>query len=679
MVGFDESQIDTFAWQRELFVHHNNEVCRMAEFNNLFSPWKIRNLELRNRIVMSPMTTDMATYDGEVTDQLINYYAKRAEGGVGLIITEDTSIGPRYSYKTLRLDDDKWIPGWRKLVASIHEHGAKIMPQLMHPTWNARAIINEGDQPVAASPIPSRLARELPRELSIPEIQRLVERMVEDTLRAQKVGCDGVFLHCAHDHHLLGTFLSPITNKRTDEYGGDILARAKLALDTVSAIRQAVGPDFPILMRISGAELEEGGRTIEDTQFIAPLLVEAGVDAFQLSVGTLGSLPFKTTPPMGTPFGPNRNYAGALKQVVDVPVICGTRITNPLVAEDILAKNQADAVGIGRALIADPEFANKANAGRREDIVPCWGCLHCLASANTDQGIGCSSNPSVGFEAEHVLIQTSEPKTVLVAGGGAGGLEAARVAKQRGHNVILMEKTDVLGGQLIPASFAPLKQETVLLIQHLVRQAYKVGVDLRLNSEVNAQVIETLKPDVIIDATGGVPIMPQSLPGINNDNVVKAWDILTGKAMVQGTNIVVIGGGQVGCEVADFIAHPVHDMSPRGNNVTLLEMVDNIALQEKSSARSTLVQRLIKKDVKIITEAKVISFQEDAVIYEQAGQQHRISGLDTIVVGMGTRPNKTLSESLQGSDIPVHVVGDANAPRQAVQAISEGAEVARAI
>jgi pyruvate/2-oxoglutarate dehydrogenase complex dihydrolipoamide dehydrogenase (E3) component len=242
-----------------------------------------------------------------------------------------------------------------------------------------------------------------------------------------------------------------------------------------------------------------------------------------------------------------------------------------------------------------------------------------------------------------------------------------------------MEKTDTLGGQLIPASFSPLKQETVLLIQHLVRQAYKADVDIRLNCEVTLEKIEEIKPDVVIDATGGLPIMPPSLSGIDNDNVVRAWDILSGKAMVQGTNIVVIGGGQVGCEVADFLAHPVHDMSPRGNQVTLLEMVDNIALQEKSSARSTLVQRLIRKNVTVLTGAKVLAFTDDAVLYEYEGEQRSVGGVETIVVGMGTRPNKALSEALKDSAIPVHVVGDANAPRQAVQAISEGAAAARAI
>ncbi len=650
----------------------------MNKFPNLFTPLKIGSLEIKNRILMSPCTTDFVTHDGELTDRFVDYYVARAAGGVGLIVLEDTTIGPRYSHNTLRIDDDKLIPAWKKFVSTVHEHGAKIMPQLMHPVYNARAMINEGQQPVAASAIPARMSRELPRELSVEEIEHLVDRMTEDAMRAKAVGCDGVFLHCAHKHHLLGSFLSPLSNKRTDEYGGDIHGRMKLALDVIRSIRAATGPDFPILIRISGDELEPGGRTLLETQYIAPLFVAAGVDAIQLTVGSLEDGAFNTTPPMGTPFGPNRIYSKAIKDVVDVPVICGTRITSPDVAEDILATGKADAVAMGRALIADPAFANKALEGRVDDIIPCWGCLHCLVQTfKSNRGIECSINPTVGIEAAAVLTKTDVPKNILVAGGGPAGLEAARIAAERGHHVTLIDRDSKLGGQLIPASIAPMKQEIVILTKHLVLQAKKAGVKIILNEEVTAETVQRLQPDVVIDATGGVPLVP-NVAGLDNPNVVKAWDVLNG-LVTTGRNAVVIGGGQTGCEVADFLAHPIQDMTPYGTNVTLLQRAPNIALQELSSFRSTLVQRMLKKGVKIIAGAEALEFSDNAVRYVAGGEEHVITGVDTIVVGTGTKPNLALSEALKARGVEVHMIGDVNGPRQVAEAVREAAELARRI
>lgn len=648
----------------------------MKELKHLFNPLLIGGMEIKNRIIMSPMGTNLCSDDGEVTQSLINYHAARAEGGVGLIITEDVTIGPKYSMNTLKLNDDRFIPGWKNLSSKVHEFGTKIAPQLIHPSFNARPSL-KGTQPVSASPVQSRATRQISRELTIDEIGEFIEQFALMAGRAQEAGCDAVMLHCAHNHHLLGSFLSALHNKRTDEYGGSILKRLKLTLEVIQSIRSKVGPDFPILIRISGAEFETGGRTVEETQYIAPLLVEAGVNAIQISAGTL-NLPWISTPPMGTPLAPNASYAEKVKRVVDVPIICGTRITNPFIAEDILATGKANAVAMARTLLIDPAFPQKAAEGLWEDIRPCIGDLHCLASVIADRQICCSFNPSVGREAETAIEQTQNPKSVVVIGGGPGGMGAAQVAALRGHCVTLLEKASKLGGQLLIASFPPMKQEIVHQVQYLARQIYKAGVTVKLNQEVSAETVKALKPDIVILATGGLPSIPASFSVAKNKNVITAWNVLQGSVSV-GPKVVVIGGGQVGCEVADFIAHPVNDLNPRGNSVTLLEMMDSVALDDKSSNRSMLIQRLLAKGVRIITSAKVTDIQDNTIKYQVDGREEVIQNIDSTVVSVGTRSNNELKEELDETQYELHIIGDALKPRKVVDAIWEGSEIARKI
>jgi 2,4-dienoyl-CoA reductase-like NADH-dependent reductase (Old Yellow Enzyme family)/thioredoxin reductase len=649
----------------------------MKKLKHLFNPISIGSIELKNRIVMSPMGTNLASPNGEVTQALIRYYAARAEGGVGLIVTEDATIGPKYGVNSLMLNDDRLIDGWIDLARAVHAFDAKIAPQLMHPGFNARSSLNNGVQPVAASPIPSRFFREIPKELTADEIEQIIEQFAFAARRAQEAGCDGVMLHCAHNYHMLGSFMSALHNKRADSYGGSLEGRLRLPLEVIRRIRSKTGPGFPILIRISGAEFEPGGRTIEESQYIAPLLVEAGVNAIQISAGTL-NFPWISTPPMGTPLAPNAPFAEAIKKAVDVPVICGTRITNPQIAENILSTEKADMIAMGRALLADPAFPNKAAKGLWDDIIPCVGDLYCLVSVLSDRKICCMTNPAVGLEAEMALQPAESSQKVLVAGGGPAGLEAARVAALRGHKVTLLEKTSKLGGQLLMASFPPMKQEMVHIIQYLITQVYKAGVQVDLHQEVTAETVKRLQPDVVIVATGGVPRIPAEFSGAASRNIFTAWDILQGSVLV-GPRVVVVGGGKMGCEVADFLAHPVNDRNPRGNQVTLLEMLDNIALNEFSSFRSMLVQRLLTKGVRIITSAKVTGILDDTVKYLIADKEETIRGINTIVLALGTQSNDTLKEELNGNACRKFVIGDAREPRSAVEAIREGAEIARKI
>ncbi|MFH1757551.1 MAG: FAD-dependent oxidoreductase [Pseudomonadota bacterium] len=647
----------------------------MKQLPYLFRPIKIKSMEVKNRLVMAPMGTNLAGQRGEPTPSLISYYAARARGGVGLIITDDTTVTSSAIYHPngLRLHEDGLVQSWKNLTQAVHAHGAKIAPQLIHPSFNAPAAFS-GVQPVAASPIPSRRFREIPRELTGDEIEKIIEQFGEAARRAQEAGCDAVQIHCAHVHHLLGSFLSPLYNKRTDAYGGSLEGRLRLPLEVIRRIRSKVGPGFPILIRISGDELQPGGRTLEESQYIAPILVQAGVDAIQISAGT-GNNFWVVVPPTGTPEAPYASLAEGVKREVDVPVIAVGRIHHPWMAENLLQSGKADMVAMGRALVADPELPNKAARGDGDEIAPCVGDSMCLVFVQMEQKISCLINPAAGREEEASLSPATTPKKVLIIGGGPAGMEAARVAALRGHRVTLMERTSKLGGQLLLASFPPMKQEYTCIIQYLALQVKKAGVQVELNREVDPEVVSSFQPQVIIMATGAVPLVPD-IPGIDKKHVVTAWDVLAGRTLV-GPKVIVVGGGKVGCETADFIAHPVDDLTLKGNRVTIVEMLENIALDEKSMARSLLIQRLKGKGVEIIVSAKVIEILPDGVKYFQAGREETLRGMDHIVLAMGAKSEKILSEKVTG--IPVFIIGDAKHPRTAVEAIAEGWEIGRKI
>ena len=592
----------------------------MKRLQLLFTPIRIGPMEVKNRLVMAPMSANLSSESGHVTPSLVEFFAARARGGVGLILTGDVTVDgkARYNRRGLGLYDDESIGPWKDLTRAIHAHGARIAPQLVHPSLNARLAFS-GVQTMAASPIASRRTRELPRELRIDEIEKITVQFGDAACRAREAGCDAVQIHCAHCHHLLASFLSPLYNKRTDAYGGDIHGRLRLVLEVVRHIRARVGSEFPILMRISGAEVEPGGRTIEETRYIAPILEEAGVEALQISAGTT-NLPWVVEPPTGSHAAVNAALSAAVKEAVRVPVISVGRIIHPWVAEDVLKTGKADMVAMGRALLADPDFPKKAAAGRWGEIAPCVGDLHCLMSLYGDRTISCLVNYTAGRESEASLIASNQPKKILVAGGGPGGLEAARVAALRGHQVTLMEKSSAPGGQFLTASFPPTKQEFTCLVQYLANQVNQAGVSVELNKEVTPEVVAEIRPDSIVVATGGLPATSAEIPGMDQDHVVCSWDVLMGRVM-PGLKVLVIRGGTTGCETADFMAHPVDDSNPKGTRVTVLEMLDHMMPDDLSPRRSLLIQRLQSKGVRMITEARVTEILKDGVKYLQRGEE----------------------------------------------------------
>ncbi len=403
----------------------------MKNLPKLFSPIRIGAMELKNRIVMAPMATDYANEDGTMSQRLIDYHEARARGGAALITLEVTTIDELSPYvpKTISLWDDKFIPKFKELTDAVHAHGAKVVPQISHPGPESLAPFFNGTQPVGPSPAMCHATKQVCRELTGEEIEKIIGQFGEAAKRAREAGCDGLELHAAHSYMLVGSFLSPLRNKRVDEYGGSVHGRLKFPLEVIKSIRSSAGDDFPIIMRLSGDMMVPGGIDIRETQYIAPILAEAGVDAFHISCGVFPEASWRIIPPTGTPLRINAGLSAAVKDVVDVPIMVVGRINDPIIAEEVLKRNEADLVVMGRALLSDPEFPNKASEGRFDDIAPCIGCgLGCMAGRAEGKIMSCVVNPEVGREREMAIVPTDSPKKVMVIGGGPAGLEAARVS-----------------------------------------------------------------------------------------------------------------------------------------------------------------------------------------------------------------------------------------------------------
>jgi len=668
----------------------------MKALKKLFSPINIGRMEVKNRIAMAPMATDYANDDGTISQKLRDYHEARAKGGVGLITVEVTTIDglSPYTPHTIGLWDDKLIPSMQEFTRVIHAHGAKIVPQLSHPGPESLSPFFHGIQPVGPSAVMCHSTKTMCRELSVDEIERITEQFGDAARRARESGFDGVELHAAHSYMLLGSFISALRNRRTDDYGGSIEGRLKLPLEVIKNIHAKAGGDFPIILRISGDEVAPGGRDIRETQYIAPILAEAGVDAFHISSGTFPEVSWRILPPTGTPRGLNVALSKAVKEVVDVPVMVVGRINDPRFAEDILNRNEADLIVMGRALLADPDLPKKAAAGSFDDIAPCIGCgLGCIAGREAGNPMTCVINPTVGREKEMTISPAAKAKKVMVVGGGPGGLEAARVAALRGHQVTLYEKEGKLGGQINLAAVPPLKQELSKTIEYLSAQVEKAGVDVHLNTEVTPEIVKKVKPAVVIVATGGESLVPD-IPGVKGAKVISAYDVLAGRVVVPCGNVLVLGGGMVGLEVADYLANPGDNAVIGCTSVTVVEMLENVGMDMVPEGRTLLMQRLRENGVKILTSTKVKKVLDDGVltintvkeiledwtvVIKDGQEEKTIVGMGTIILAMGAKSVDKLSDKIKDEVAEVYVIGDAKEPRKALEAIAEGSEVGRKI
>ncbi|MCX5999186.1 MAG: FAD-dependent oxidoreductase, partial [Chloroflexi bacterium] len=596
-------------------------------------------------------------------------YRERAAGGVGLVIVETTCVdapaGKTTAYQ-LVIDDDKFIPGLTRLAETIHQHGARTVLQLQHGGRGTKSSIT-GIQPVAPSPIPMPYGTqvgyegEMPRELTVSEIKGIVRKFAQGAQRAKTAGFDGVEIHST-GYYLVAQFLSSTANVRQDEYGGSLANRARFLLEIIRGVREVVGRDYPLLCKISAMENGPGaGLNPVEGQQVAQMAEEAGADALEIAGMGWGISP-RQAPPTAERPGGLIPFAQGMKRVVGIPIIVGSRMT-PELGEKVLQEGKADFIAIGKGLIADPDLPSKAASGRVEEIRPCIGCLRCVDNETVKgRGIMCSVNAAAGKER-----QFSEPKLagrskrVFVVGGGPAGMEAARVAALRGHEVTLFEKQAKLGGQLLQAIVPPHKDNLRNFIDYLTTQMAMRGVDIRLGVEANAELISQARPDAVILATGVTFTAPR-IPGIDRANVVSAKEVLSGAGV--GDTVAIVGGGLVGCETAEYLVQ-------QGKKVTILEMLDEVAGRMPLALRNLLLARLADKGVAVLTGIQCRELTEDGLVISSKEGEVRTIRANNVVLASGDRSNRVLVEELRDT-VPVHAIGDCVEPRGIAEAVADG-------
>lgn len=640
-------------------------------FKSVFSPIKLNQLEIRNRLVVPPMVTNYGNERGEVTDRHIAYLEERAKGGFGLIVLEATAVHPSGIGfpKGIGLWNDGQMDGLSRLAAAVHAKGAKLAVQLYHAGRQTYSAVL-GGQSVSASPVPCPVCSEVPRELTRKDIAELVKAFARAAERAKEAGADAVEIHGAHGY-LIGQFTSPYSNRRVDAYGGALHNRLRFALEVIASVRRSTGAEFPIIYRISIRERVPGGLTPVESLPIVKVLEEAGVDAFHVSTGVYGSMPY-IIPNFYLPDGLNMDDAAMVREHVGVPVIVAGKITEILTAESVISGGNADMVAMGRASIVDPELPKKSAAGALDDVRPCITCNQgCSGGLNgPEQAMSCLVNPAVGKEREYRFEPATVKKNCLVVGGGPAGLEVARILAQRGHHVVLSERDDRFGGQFRVAALPPEKQPLAKLIRWQVDQAAKAGVTLKLGEEVTRQSIAETKPDVVVVATGGRPAT-FGIPGADGPWVVPASLLLTGKR-IAGNSVLVLGGGSVGCEVADYLLS-------LQKKVTIVELLDELAKDAESSQRFFLLQRLKEGAVETYLKARIVEVLPDGAVCDRGGQVLELRGYDTVVSALGYVPDDRLLANMPDGVTEVYVVGDAKTPGDALQAIRDAEQLAMGI
>lgn len=632
----------------------------------LFTPIEVGRLRLKNRIIMPPMIDRLAV-DGMVSDRVKDFYAARARGGVALIVLTpgivDISMA---SPIQLGLYDDQFIPRLKELTDLVHSSGALMGIQLMHLGRQGGEI--KGYKPVAPSPIPLSPSDEVPKELTTSEVEDLVENFAEAARRARDAGFDLVELHGCHGY-LLSSFLSPHTNKRSDKYGGSVEGRARFVVDIVRVIKERLGRSFPVSCRINGSDYIPGGVTLDMAQRTACLLEVAGADLIGVSGGAYGSYPV-IVPPYDQPRGCNANLAKGVKDVVRIPVAVAGRLDDPSVADEVLVSGKADLIAVARGLLADPDLPNKALRGEFREIRRCIACNVCIDENNAIEPIICTVNPEAGREREMGIVPAARSKKVLVIGGGLAGLEAARVASLRGHEVSLYEEDEEIGGQWILASKPPHKQDHIKLLDYLSWQLEKLGVERNVGKKVSLEMVKRSKPDVVVVATGAMPLVP-AITGVDCEEVTTAWDILRGQEA--GRRVLVIGGGMTGIETAEFLAQ-------KGKEVVVVEQLKRVGADMGATVRWHLMNRIKTQSIRMLTSTKVKEIQpKGRVVVSRNGNEETLEAFDTIVLACGVKPKDVLSAGIRGTVEEVYVIGDASKPRRGVEAIRHGSEIGRKI
>jgi 2,4-dienoyl-CoA reductase-like NADH-dependent reductase (Old Yellow Enzyme family)/thioredoxin reductase len=637
--------------------------------DNLFSPFTIKNIHLKNRIVMPALASFLIKDDGNISDAAVEHYRRRAAGGPAMVIMEACAVSPEgvVSPHQAVIYDDRFIDGLAKIARAMKEEGAVPAVQVHHGgRQTSFKVINR--KPFAPSPLPCPTIRGDVEPLTVDGIQQLVQKFGDAARRAYQAGFELIEIHGAHGY-LVNQFLSRFSNIREDEYGKDVPGRTRFAREIVTEVRQRVGAEFPISFKISAEEYVDSGLTTSESIEILKILVAAGIDVIQVSAGNDVTAEW-ICQPMFMQKACLVESASRIKRALDVPVMAVGRINEPHIADEIIKQQQADMVCIGRGLLADPEMPKKAQEGRLDEIRTCIACNTCMQSIFKRGRIECLVNPMLGREKEMAIIPTQNPKKVMVVGGGPGGLNVAWVAAKRGHDVHVYEKRSELGGQLVPGSTPGHKAELRSLIRFQKKQAEIYGVKCHLNHEVRAEDIEAFKPDVVILATGSLPVLPQ-VEGIDKNIVLTYEDVLDGGPPPY-KNVVIIGGGATGLELALHLAE-------YGCKATVIEMLPKIGNGLEAMTKKIILKKLKERNVRILTETKLAKIEETGVVVVNKDDQKHFIEAEKVVIAIGTRPDSRLYDRIKSLGYKIHQIGDCLEPRNAKEAIYESAVLGRKI
>lgn len=631
--------------------------------STLFTPLTIGSMTLRNRTMMAPMSLGYESQDGSVNERMAAYWLARAKGGVGCIILDALSVDPNVPYlgNTLCFRNEDSIASYRAFTDQIHAAGACVIPQITHPGPESISAFF-GVPPMASSVYYNSMAQKT-REVTLEEIPRIIQLYAAASLQAKQAGFDGIELHCAHAYMLLGSFLSPMRNKRCDQYGGSLENRARLLFEVIDAIKEACGKAFPIILRISGDEKNEQGNTVADICRLVPELINHGIDAFEISGGTQYEAPNYIIPSHGEPEGINKQQAKAIKEISSVPVFVVGKILDPHMAMQLVDHGYADGVVLGRALLADEDFVNKTQEHRFNEIAPCTGCvLGCTGEQMKRHPGTCVINPFVGREIELTIESVETKKRIAIAGGGPAGMAAARMLAIRGHIPVLFEKNEKLGGQLLMACVPPHKQLISRWVVYLQQELSRLQVEVHTGTPFTADMAEAY--DAVIIATGAKEVLP-SISGIDPAKAITAWQLLKQEAYIPGGNVLVVGGGMVGCEVSEHL----YQQARGPMHVTMIEMVDEIAKGMVESDRQPMLKRLRDHSVVMMTNTKLERITDAGVQLNVAGQSIVRNDFTQIVYAVGSKPDAGLYDEIK--DKEHYLVGDAQEAAQALEAIRD--------
>lgn len=645
------------------------------KYQHIFSPVTIRHMTVKNRIVMMPMGTNFGEQNGEMSFLHINYYEQRAKGGTGLLIVENASVdSPQGSNGTtqLRIDSDNYIPRLYKLCENVHKHGACIAIQINHAGASAMSS-RIGMQPVSASDVPSKEGGEIPRPLTKEEILHIVRKYAEAARRAQICGFDAVEIHAGHSY-LISQFLSPIYNKRTDEFGGSAENRTRFARMILEAVRKQVGPHFPIFLRISADELMEGGNTLEDTLAYLEYL-EKEVDVFDVSCGLNGSIQYQIDANY-LPDGWRSYMARAVKEKFGKPCIAVGNIRHPQIAEEILAKGDADFIGMGRGLIAEPEWVNKVEYGNEGDLRSCISCnIGCAGHRiGLNQPIRCTVNPAVNSGEDYIKHKIKKPCNVVVIGGGTAGLEAACTAAEVGCTTFLIEKKAELGGLASVISKIPDKKRLGEFPQYLIRRAAKLhNLFVFCNTQATTELVKSLNPDIIVNATGSEPTLPP-IRGLHELVDKEDSHVATVLKMIEripeypehmeGRKVVIIGGGAVGLDVMEFFTE-------RGARVSMVEMLPMIGNGLDPVSRCDIHAKLKKYQVEQMVNTMLQEVRNDRFIVKTPQDEIKELPFDYGFICLGMKAStpvlKELEETFSDTNVEIINIGDSKRARRIIE------------